>query len=135
MIPGQYISTQVRAKFPGGWNKIKVITRSEKGLNRKDASSHEIITAIADNAIHCAKKAMPEATHTYFASNAHETTTYLLEETPTWAGQNSTSSHLIQKPPSVKIVARPNHTVEPLHFEFQGTLTPASIMASLLIFG
>jgi hypothetical protein len=119
LIPGQYSSAHVRAKFPVGRNEIKMIDRSEKGLNMKDARTHEIITAIADNAMHCAMKAMPEAKHVYFASDAHEPTTYLLEESPTWVvHQNSTtSSHLIQKP-SVTIITRPNHTVEPAHFEF-----------------
>jgi hypothetical protein len=66
-------------------------------------------------------KAMPEATHVCFASDAHEPTTHLLEESPTWAVQSSTSScsNLMQKPPSgVTIVTRPNHTTEPAHFEF-----------------
>jgi hypothetical protein len=118
MIPGQYSTAHVRAKFPVGTLEIKLINNKEKGgLNMEDARTREIIAAIADNAAHCASKAMPETKHVYFAADAQEPTTYLLEESPTWAVKNSTSSHLIQKRPSVMIVTRPNHTVEPLHFE------------------
>jgi hypothetical protein len=118
LIPGQYSSAHVRAKFPVGKGEIKMIGRSEAGLNMNDATTHEIITRVVDNAVHCAMKAMPEATHVYFAADAHEATTYLLEESPTWAVQHGNfSPHLIQKS-SVTIVTRPNYTVEPAHFEF-----------------
>ena len=121
LIPGQYSSAHVRAKYPVdrvGQKEIKIL-KNEKGLNMQDARTHEIITAIADNAMHCAMKAMPKAKHVYFASDAHELATYLMKESPTWAVRNRTSLNLTQKPPSgVTIVTRPNHTVEPEHYGF-----------------
>eukprot|EP00594_Rhizosolenia_setigera_P003817 CAMPEP_0178940722 /NCGR_PEP_ID=MMETSP0789-20121207/977_1 /TAXON_ID=3005 /ORGANISM="Rhizosolenia setigera, Strain CCMP 1694" /LENGTH=470 /DNA_ID=CAMNT_0020619813 /DNA_START=69 /DNA_END=1481 /DNA_ORIENTATION=+ len=122
LVPGEYTAAHVRARYPGRGD-IKLISKKEQsGLNMKDKTTHDIVTKLGDNSIKCAFKAMPEATHVYFASDSYDINKYLMDESPYWSKhhRNSTiSNNNIDK----VLVMRPDYIHDAIHLEQEPTET------------
>ena len=101
--PGNYVAAHMRIKwpqpFPGGVRLQFANTkwrRADKGLNTKinmiDNTTFRTIADVANHAVECAVRVMPETRYVYVASDAHEAIDYLKHTSPFWSDDHSEGS-------------------------------------------
>lgn len=123
LVPGEYAGAHIRARFPVGSEKIKMI-RGKELVNMNDNITKTYVHQIGDNAANCALKAMPETKHIFIATDTSELIDYLLYESPIWGDHArkknnniTTSVTKLHHYPLAKIVTRSDYNVSSLHLD------------------
>jgi len=150
---GEYASAHVRVKWPKKYNGILLNNKNSGdkqggGVNMSWNVTYKTVTALGDNAIKCAVRAMPWTKYVYFASDANELTEYLLLDSPMWSDRSSDSTPISwnggdanstdnfdvpswEVSTTAKVIARPHYNVEPEHTDKAGG-DPKKIYATFI---
>lgn len=102
LVPGTFAVTHIRALYDNG-------VHVSRGLNFKDKTIRQQAHEMADNAISCTMMAMPESKSIYLATDSNQIAQYLLDESPHWSKDHSSSN--------VSILVRPDITNVGAHFQ------------------
>mmetsp|Transcript_8137 Transcript_8137/g.11623 ORF Transcript_8137/g.11623 Transcript_8137/m.11623 type:complete len:507 (-) Transcript_8137:117-1637(-) len=123
---GAYASAHMRIKWPRPMPseiRLKYTNTkwwlADKGLNSAldmdDKNTSKIITYIADHAVECAVRLMPETDYVYVSSDAIEAMHYLKFDSPYWSDDNSDGSPPMSWTPFHNETSTTNQTLNTTH--------------------
>jgi len=120
LLPGQYASAHIRAKWPGKalgkfkYTNIKWWLADKAGgqIDMNDQQTFQTVANIADHAVECAVRIMPKTRYVYMSSDAEKVVQYLLEQSPYWANNHANDSSPRAWNPPARAPAQPLTTLE-----------------------